>query len=210
VQATYTWSKFMEATAYLNETDAAPEHVISDLDFPQRFTISGIWELPFGRGRRFGRGMNRWLDALAGGWQVQSWYEGQSGPALGFGNVPFSGNLHDIVLPISQRYPTRWFNTEAGFDKNSANALGNNIRTLGTRFTGIRADGINNLDTSLFKNLKVSERFTAQLRMETYNTLNHVQFAGPATSPTNLAFGTVTAEKGHGQRQLTFGAKLIF
>lgn len=210
VQVAYTWSKFMEATAYLNNTDPAPEHVISDLDFPQRFTISGIYEVPVGRGRRFGSSMPRLLDILAGGWQMQSWFEGQSGQALGFGNVSFYGNLHDIVLPISERNPTRWFNTDAGFEKSNAKALANNIRALGTRFTGVRADGINNLDTSLFKNVKIRERLTAQFRFETYNTLNHVQFAGPNTTPTNTAFGTVTAEKGHGQRQLTFGGKLIF
>ena len=210
VQAAYTWSKFMEATAYLNPTDPAPEHVISDLDFPQRFTISGIFELPFGKGRRFGASMPGLLENLTGGWQLQSWYEGQSGNALGFGNVTFYGNLHDIVLPISERYPTQWFNTNAGFEKSNSKALASNIRALGTRFTGIRADGINNLDTSLFKNVRIKERFTAQFRIETYNTLNHVQFAAPNTAPTNTAFGTVTAEKGHGQRQLTFGGKLIF
>ncbi|MBI5083017.1 MAG: carboxypeptidase regulatory-like domain-containing protein [Acidobacteria bacterium] len=210
VQVAYTWSKFMEATAYLNDTDPAPEHVISDLDFPQRLTVSGIWEIPVGRGRRMGRSMPRFWDGLAGGWQIQAWYEGQSGPALGFGNVSFYGNLADIVLPISQRHPTRWFNTAAGFERSSANALANNVRTLGTRFTGIRADGVNNLDASLFKNLKITERFTTQLRIETYNTLNHVQFAEPNTTPANTAFGTVSAEKGHGQRQITFGAKLIF
>ncbi len=210
VQASYTWSKFMEATAYLNETDAAPEKVISDLDFPQRFTISGIYELPFGRGRRFGSGMNRFWDILGGGWQLQAWYEGQSGQALGFGNVPFNGNLSDLVLPIGERHPTRWFNIDAGFDRNPAKALANNIRTLGTRFTGLRSDGINNLDASMFKNIRVTERFTAQVRMETFNTLNHAQFANPNTAPTNTAFGIVTAEKGHGQRQVTFGMKLLF
>jgi hypothetical protein len=210
LQVSYTWAKFMEATAYLNATDPAPEHVISDLDFPQRFTISGIYELPVGRGRRYGSSMPRFWDILAGGWQLQSWFEGQSGNALGFGNVSFYGDLHDIVLPISERYPTRWFNTNAGFEKSNAKTLANNIRALGTRFTGLRADGINNLDTSLFKNIRIKERFTAQFRIETYNTFNHVQFAAPNSTPTNTAFGTVTAEKGHGQRQLTFGGKFIF
>lgn len=210
IQSSYTWSKFMEATAYLNDTDPIPEHVISDQDFPQRFTLSGIWEMPFGRGRAFGRGLNRWLDALAGGWQLQAWYEGQSGDALGFGNNSFYGNVHDIVLPISEREPTRWFNVDAGFERSAGKGLSNNIRVHSTRFTGWRADGINNLDASLFKNFRVTEKFTAQFRFETYNTLNHVQFDAPNTGPANTAFGTVTAEKGHGQRQLTFGAKLLF
>ena len=204
IQLAYSWSKFMEATAYNNVTDSAPEHVISDLDFPQRLTLSGIWEIPVRKTK------NRFLNLLVTGWQLQAWYEGQSGEPLGFGNVPFRGNLGDIVMPIAQRYPTRWFNVDAGFDRDPANALANNIQTLGNRFTGLRADGINNLDSSMFKNFKVNERITAQFRFETYNTANHVQFAAPNTNPVSTAFGTVTAEKGHGQRQLTFGAKLLF
>ena len=62
----------------------------------------------------------------------------------------------------------------------------------------------------MFKKFKVSERFTAQFRFEIYNTANHVQFAAPNTNPVSGAFGTVTAEKGHGQRQVTFRAKLPF
>ena len=204
VQMAYTWSKFMEATAYLNATDPRPEHVISDLDFPQRLTLSGIWELPFKKSR------NRLVDLFATGWQLQAWYEGQSGEALGFGNIPFRGNLADIAYPANQRFPTRWFNIDAGFERDPAKALGNNLQTLSTRFTGVRADGINNLDASMFKNVKVTERITAQFRFETYNTANHIQFAAPNTNPVSTAFGTVTAEKGHGQRQVTFGAKLLF
>ena len=204
VQVAYSWSKFMEATAYNNITDSRPEHVISDLDFPQRLTVSGIWELPFRKSR------HRLVDLFATGWQVQAWYEGQSGEPLGFGNVAFNGNLGNIPLPIAQRHPTRWFNTEAGFERDPAKALANNVQTLGTRFTGVRADGINNLDASMFKNFKVRERITVQFRFETYNTANHIQFAAPNTNPVSGAFGTVTAEKGHGQRQLTFGAKLLF
>ena len=204
VQMAYTWSKFMEATAYLNATDPRPEHVISDLDFPQRLTLSGIWEVPFKKSR------NRLVDLFATGWQLQAWYEGQSGEALGFGNIPFRGNLADIAYPANQRFPTRWFNIDAGFERDPAKALGNNLQTLSTRFTGVRADGINNLDASMFKNVKVTERITAQFRFETYNTANHIQFAAPNTNPVSTAFGTVTAEKGHGQRQVTFGAKLLF
>jgi hypothetical protein len=210
VQLNYTWSKFMEATGRLNETDPYLTHVISDQDFPMRLTISGIYELPFGRQRAIGSRMSRWLDALAGGWQVQAWYEGQSGQALAFGNVIFRGDLHDVPIPKSQRDIKRWFNVDAGFERDNQKQLGSNIRTFSTRFNGIRGDGINNLNASLFKNFRITERFTTQVRMETYNTLNHVQFANPNVAPANTAFGTITAEKGHGQRQLTFGVKLFF
>ena len=53
---------------------------------------------------------------LAGGWQAQGWYEGQSGQALGFGNSIFYGDLHDIPLPVSAPHH-RWFNVDAGFER---------------------------------------------------------------------------------------------
>ena len=206
----YTWSKFMEAITYLNAQDLHPEHVVSDEDFPHRLTISGIGELPFGRGKLLGGGAGPWVNSVIGGWQLQGWYELQSGQALGFGNVPFNGNSHDIVLPRAERSPDRWFNTEAGFQRDNRLQLGSNIRTMPSRFTGVRGDMINNLDVSLFKNFSVTERYTVQFRVESYNALNKVQFANPNTNPFNTAFGTITGEKGHGQRQMTFALKLIF
>ncbi|MBI4875272.1 MAG: TonB-dependent receptor [Acidobacteria bacterium] len=202
-QASYTWSKFMEATSYLNPTDDRPEKVVSDQDHPHRFVVSGIYELP---GRRL-RGL---LRNLLGGWQAQGWYEGQTGQALGFGNAIFYGRLHDIPLPVSQRRITRWFNTGAGFERTSNRQLANNIRSLSTRFNNVRGDGINNLDFSVFKTFRLTESWRAQFRAESYNALNHPQFANPNLTPASTAFGTVTAEKGHGQRQLNFAIKLLF
>jgi hypothetical protein len=47
-------------------------------------------------------------------------------------------------------------------------------------------------------------------RLEGINALNHVQFADPNTTPTSTAFGTITAEKGHGQRQINMVLKVFF
>ena len=133
----------------------------------------------------------------------------QSGPALGFGNSIFNGNLHDIVLPNSERTVQRWFNTEAGFDKDSRRQLGSNIRRLPTRFSGVRADGINNWDLSVVKNTWIRENLRAQMRWEWINAFNHAQFGGPNTSPSSTAFGTVTAES-QISRVMQFALKLIF
>jgi hypothetical protein len=149
-------------------------------------------------------------ELLLGGWQLQGWFEGQSGQALGFGNALFTGSLHDIVLPLSVRRAERWFNIDAGFNRNTTQQLANNIQTFNTRFTGVRSDGINNFDLALFKNYRFKERYTAQFRLENFNALNHVQFANPNTTPTSAAFGSITGEKGHGQRQITLGLKLLF
>jgi hypothetical protein len=210
LQSAWTWSKFMEATSFLNDTDLQLERCISSQDYPHRFVLSTIYELPVGRGKLLWGGAGRRLDALVGGWQVQGWFEGQSGDALGFGNAIFYGKLSDIPLAVGDRRAERWFNVDAGFEHDSRRALASNLRKFSTRFSDVRADGINNFDLSLFKNFRISERFKGQFRMETFNTLNHVQFDVPNTTPTSTAFGTITAEKGHGQRQLTFGMKLIF
>ncbi|MGH9839584.1 MAG: TonB-dependent receptor domain-containing protein [Blastocatellia bacterium] len=208
--ASWTYSKFMEATAYLNASDPLPEKVISDQDYPHRLVISGIYELPFGKGKRFAGDANRLLDALIGGWQLQGLFEGQSGQALGFGNAIFRGDLKNIVLPRGERTAERWFNVDAGFERDPLRQLGSNLRRFPTRFSGIRGDGINNIDLSLFKNYRLSESKTLQFRIESFNALNHVQFDSPNTGPTSGGFGAITAEAGHGQRQLIFSLKFLY
>jgi len=209
-QVAWTWSKFMEATSYLNATDPVPYKVISDQDNTHRFVFSGIYEFPFGKGKRWGSSAPRWVDLMIGGWQLQGWFEAQSGDTLGFGNAIFRGNLKDIPLPVSQRRAERWFNVDAGFERDNRKALASNVQTFPPRFSGIRADGINNFDLSMFKHFRIKEGVKAQFRFETFNSLNHVQFAAPNTTPTSTAFGTITGEFGHGQRQITLAIKLIF
>ncbi len=213
-QASFTYSKLMQATESLNDQDLRPSEVISDQDYPLRFALNGIYELPFGKGRKFLGDAGWWTDLLIGGWQFQGWFEGQSGEALGFGNAIVRGNLRDLVLPVGQRTTDRWFNLEAAntvFERDPAKQLASNLRTLPLRFGYIRADGTNNFDLSLFKNVQITERFKVQFRAESFNALNHVQFANPGTGVlANSALGTITGEKGHGQRQWTFGLKLLF
>jgi hypothetical protein len=210
LQSAWTYSKLMEAISYLNAGDLRPARAISDLDATQRFIISGIYEFPIGHGRKFFGNMPRLVNALAGGWQLEASYEGQSGFPLGFGNAIFNGNLASIPLPVDQRKAEEWFNVNAGFDRNSANQLASNVRTLPLRFSGVRTDGINNLDASLMKHFRISERIDSQFRFEGINAANHVQFAAPNTTVTSSAFGTITSELGHGQRMINFVWKVLF
>jgi Carboxypeptidase regulatory-like domain/TonB dependent receptor len=207
VNLSWTWSKFMEATGYLNQFDTRPERVISDQDRTHRIVASGLWEVPIGRGKRFlGSGF---AGTAFGGWQVQAIYQYQSGPALGFGNAIFRGDLKDIPLSRSERTVERWFNVDAGFERAAGRQLASNARTMPTRFSGIRGDGINNWDLSIFKNTQLGETTRLQFRTELINAFNHAQFAEPNTTPTSTAFGAVTAES-QWSRTIQFGLKLIF
>src|SRR5262245_9929087 len=113
----------MEAIWYLNDTDSRTEEIISDENYPRRFVLNGAYDLPFGKGRRWLSGANRWLDAAICGWQFQGWFIRQSGEALGFDNTVVRGNLHDLVLPVSDRTSEQWFNLAAAnliFERNAS------------------------------------------------------------------------------------------
>jgi len=204
----WTWSKLMEATGYLNGFDAMPYEVISDQDRTHRLTLNGIYELPFGPRKRFGGGAKGIARLLIGGWQVSYIYQAQSGAPIGFGNVLFYGDSSRIVLPDGERTISRWFNT-AGFERDTARQLSWNVRTFPNRFSGLRADGMNNWDISLLKRTRLSERIASELRADFCNAMNHPQFSGPNTSPTSTAFGTITSEA-QWPRTIQVSVKLVY
>jgi len=209
-QASYTRSKTMEAINYLNATDPAPEHEISNLDRPARLVASLILELPFGGGKLFARSAHGVLNHVIGGWQVQSYAQSQTGPSLSFGNVLYRGSINDIPLPAGKRTLYQWFDT-AGFERATGRQLANNIRVFPSRLAGARADGIATVNVSVFKNFVVREGFRVQFRCEAEGVANHPNFAAPNTGPTNTAFGQVTAtQTGQEERRISLGLKLLF
>jgi hypothetical protein len=205
----YTWSKLMEATSFLNGADLRPEEVISSQDRTHRTTLTWLYELPIGRGKAWGGATNAVVSKLISGWQIQGVYTRQSGAALGFGNAIFFGDLKNIALPSSERSVNRWFNTDAGFERNNQRVLAANYRTFPSRFSGIRADGPDNWDISMLKNTRLTEGVQLQFRAEAINALNHPQFTAPNTTPTSTAFGTVTGEFAW-PRVIQFGLKVLF
>jgi hypothetical protein len=206
----HTWSKLMEAKTYLNWDDPQPHHSIGQYDRPQHFSMSGIYELPVGRGRAVP--LADWpapLRVLASGWQTAAIFQLWSGEPLGFGNVPFSGNIKDIPLPSDQRSVYQWFNVNAGFDRRAAGQLAFNYRTMPLYFAGVRSDIMNTWDISLAKYTNITEKVKAQFRAEALNAFNHTSFAPPNTSVTSSLFGQVTSDISL-PRILQFGFKLVF
>jgi hypothetical protein len=206
---TYTWAKTMQATAFLNDTDPMPEKVIAGFDRPHRFTLGGIWEMPFGRGKALGANMPRALDLALGGWQAQAIWQLQSGPPLGFGNIIYRGGLHDIVLPRAERTIDRWFNTGAPFEKNAALQLVSNIRAFPSSLTGLRGPGDNHWDMSLTKTFQLGDNVKLQARTMWEGAMNHPLFSNPNMGPTNTLFGVINSTRGEGRRIL-IGARVVF
>ncbi len=190
MSASYTYSKNMEATSFLNAGDPGVNRSISSLDRPHRLNLQGIVDLPAGRG------LPKALRVIAGGWQVNNIFTYQSGAPLGFGNVIFNGDLHNIPLSSGDRSANRWFNTGAGFVTASAQQLASNIRTFPKALAGVRGDGQTDWNASLIKHFKVRERVNLELRFEGYDIMNHPNFSDPNTTVTSSAFGTVTSQAG--------------
>lgn len=109
----FTWSKLFEDTSFLGNQIAGAriEHKLGGEDRPYHLSIAPIWELPFGRGRRFGGSSSRWMDALIGGWQLAGNYNFQSGVPVVFSNdinAFFSGNNLSLG---DRKSMTQWFDT---------------------------------------------------------------------------------------------------
>jgi hypothetical protein len=119
-QASYTRSKWLQSTEYLNQADPKPTKMISDQDAPNRFSVSGFYALPFGKGQWFLSHANKLVDAALGGWQIEGTYQYQSGFPLGFGSFNIatgatSGDLFYRGGQIAVSNPTvgQWFNQSA-------------------------------------------------------------------------------------------------
>jgi hypothetical protein len=208
IQGSYTWSKYMDATSRLNAQDVMPTKVIAANDRPQHLAASGIYELPFGKGKPILGSARGWLNQIVSNWSATAIYQAQTGAPIGFGNIVFNGDIHSIVLPISQRTPDRWFNTDAGFEKNAALQPASNYRAFPSLLTGLRAGGINDWDVSLIKRFPIRERLGLELRADAKNLANHPMFAAPNTTPTSSLFGQVTSTQGAEQRAVTVMGQL--
>lgn len=226
VIGTYTFSHFTERVARLNATDTDFEKRLSGDDVPHRMTGSILYELPFGRGRRWGGSASGVVDAIVGGWSVNALGQLQSGRPVGFGNVYFDGDLkalkanyrkdsnvpvfdlsgfyfHDAAVqtggvndPVKQRADTRI-------------RLASNVRYFPSRVDGVRSQFLNLWDMSFVKQVAVGSRVRAQVNVEFLNVFNRTVFNNPNTDPTNANFGKVTSQNNL-PRDIQLGFKIVW
>lgn len=181
--ANYQWSRLIEKRSYLNPSDRLPEKRVAGEDRPQRLVISGVYQLPFGKGKGL------LLERLVGGWSLSGSYSYASGEPLGWGNVIYYGGaLNYNPRGVNGAFDTRQFNTD------SRRQLASNIRTFPSRFGNLRQNGPNNIDASATKNIPIWETVRLQFRADFFNALNHPQFGMPNTSPTSSSFGRITRQ----------------
>jgi len=230
----YTWSKSLDNGDTLNASAAANAPGLAEntqdlrldwgpstFDVRQALAISGIYELPFGPGKRFLRDASKPVRLLMGGWSINAIETYHTGfpftPELSF-NPSNNGNTTNPVRPslnpafsgpIVIGSPNQYFNPAAFIvPKNGA------YRNLGRdSFTG---PGLAELDVSLIKTTHLSERLALELRGEAFNILNHANFNTPglithtsATAPPSGSAGVITGTE-TSSRQLQVAAKFIW
>jgi hypothetical protein len=173
-----------------------------DPDQGQVVTLGSIYELPFGRDRKFGRNMHKGLDYVVGGWSVSGIYRYVSGQLLTFpAQVLLS---EDVKLDNPTRQ--QWFNT-AAFARQPAFTRRDNPWFV----DGVRGPRFSNLDLTLNKKFDITEKLGLELRMEAYNLTNSFMGANPITDVTNGAFGIVNAKlPTHSGRELQYSARFFW
>jgi len=208
----YSFSKLMERTTWLNDTDVRPEKRIGVFDHTHRGVITASYELPVGRNQPI-RVQSRWADALVGGWHINAIYTKQSGQPFTWMGTS-STTIGDLVyfgepLVFNARQTNGVaFNTSA-FDTKTADQFSYHIRTFSTTFSSLRGDGTNEVNASVLKNFNVTERAYFQLRGEIFNVMNHPTFAFPNLAPTNSAFGLITSQANR-SRQIQVALRFVF
>ena len=187
VSANFSHSRLMEAVTYPNGGDLTLEKRVSAWDRPNNFSISALYQLPFGRGKRFLSGAHGIANVIVGDWAVSTLYTFHSGAPVAWGNmIYYGGDLNYDPRNVSHAFDTTRFNTV------SAQQLASNYRTFPTQFNNLRLDATNNLNLSVTKDFAIREKVKLQFRADSFNVCNHVLFDTPNVTPTSGAFGTIT------------------
>jgi hypothetical protein len=193
--ANYTYSDASVWTTIEYPWDTQPEQWLpTNSVLPHRVNVTGIYQLPFGYGRAFlPTGV---LGQIVGGWQIALTYDFQQGPFLSWGNDFYYGDPGDIGSVLTQGTKTigQWFNTNAPFNKISANGPASyQARVFPENITAVRGDGLNQWNANLTRDFRIHEKLTFQIRMDALNLFNRSQFANPDNTPTDTTFGVVSA-----------------
>jgi len=221
IVVSYTWSKLISDGSD-NAWDAAGQRdfycrrcdrSVSPYDQRHRLVTSFTYDMPFGKGKTYGSAWNPILNAVLGQWQINGIATLNSGLNLQFStpsNTSFSfggGQRPDATgqqARIDNQTVARWFNTSA-FAIPPQYTFG----SLGRMHPNLRADRVENLDFSVFKNFRIRERMTVQFRAEWFNLTNSPIFAAPNTTVGTSPFGTVAAQENL-PRQTQLALKVLF
>jgi len=220
----YTWGHAMANSGttlsgssgfgYRDNTNISTSYANAAWDIRHNFTTGFNYEIPFGRGKTYGGNMNRALDAIAGGWMVNGIFTFHTGQPFTVRSNGCQGVwascFPDLVpgkdpnaAPSGGRRPGQWFDTSNFLPP--ASLTGGNLG-LQTNY----GPSTRNVDFSIAKNFKFTERWRLQFRGESFNIANTPQFSLPNNNRQDPTFGVVTSTSAGSERHIQFALRLEF
>ncbi len=199
----WTWAHSIDDTSgessnspIQNSRNLAAQRGNSTFDVRHKLTVSGTYELPFGKGKRWLRAAPRPLEWITGGWQLNNIATFMTGlpftPTMQTSNLntgsgtQFPNRIASGVLPSSERSIDRWFDSSA-FVAPAQYTFGNSGRNI------LYGPGTKQIDISLFKSFAFAERRRVEFRAEAFNALNTPQFNNPNSSIGFTGVGKITS-----------------
>ncbi|MGA3185934.1 MAG: TonB-dependent receptor [Bryobacteraceae bacterium] len=219
-QALEYYAGYFEANPQ-NIHNLAAEVGPSSFDVKFNNVTSIVYQIPFGKGRQFGGSMNPFLDAVAGGWELNTINTVHTGTPL---DVAYGPSSINDVTGLSNDYRGEAFLrpnvTGSAASQSTAQSL--NTYFAGYTFTtppatdpfgdlgrnSFRAPGLEQWDFAADKSFTIHEGIKLQFRSEFFNFTNHTNFGVPTTTTTSSAFGTIRTT--YPSRQVQFALKLLF
>lgn len=228
VLVSYTGSKTMDNAAsgvtfigqasstYINQYNPEAEYGLSAEDQSSILVGDFLYELPFGRGKRFASHATGITNTLINGWQASGIVNYATGNPVVLGAAIdqtglFTLGQRPLEAPgdanLAHKSLSQWFNTSL-FSQPLPFQFGNAPRAL----PNVHNPNLTNADLSAIKNNYIgdSTRYAVQLRFEFFNAFNHPQFAAPDTGVNDASFGKITATNGNSARQIQLAAKFLF
>ena len=214
----YTWSKTIDNNQFLDVWFGGNDEGnrgLSTLHLAHRWSFSGIYELPFGRGRKFGSSAPAALNFLFGNWDVSNIVVLRTGNPLMVttqGNIANTDGITQVPLRLSDP------NLPRGEREWDSPFFRTDVWAAPARFTlgnaGVRplfGPGNRRWDFAVFKKFPIQEGKEFQFRAEFFNFTNHPNMGNPGTTFGTASFGRVTDTWSlDSPREIQFGLKFLF
>jgi hypothetical protein len=196
----YTFAKCMDN----GSVESAPptlsllkqNYGLCSYDITNNLTISSVYQLPFGRGRALLNNGNGFVNTLVSGWELAGVFVDRTGqpftPTLSsdVANTGVSGQWPNRIGngKLSNPTPNKWFDP-AAFAIPTQYTYGNSRRDI------LRADGLSDLDATLKRTFSFGDSKSRKLemRMESFNLMNHPTFSAPSATIGSSSAGKVTS-----------------
>jgi hypothetical protein len=219
-QALEYFAGYVEANPQ-NIHNLAAEAGPSSFDVKLNNVTSVVYQLPFGKGRKYASNMNPVLDGVAGGWELNTINTWHTGLPL---NMYYNPTTSEEISSLSNDYRGEPFLRPNVSGSPIGQSTGQMVNTYFAGYTfavpagnypfgdvgrnAFRAPGLEQWDFAADKTFRIRELARLQFRSEFFNLTNHTNFGIPGTDISTSSFGQIRTT--YPARQIQFALKLMF